>query len=250
MKPDLTSILHDWPFRPGKVNARLITGDDGRRHVQVRLDVGILQMQVRGRPDGTRPEGFESLLEYYEAWVEEPGGEGAEGRLLSPDDCRLLRDEAVQFYHRYIALLILTEYEGVYRDTTRNLRVLDLCREYAEREDDQQVLEQFRPYLVMMRCRALASQCVTDDEPKAALFVIDHGLEEIRAMYDEAGQAEDYDQSSEVTLLRGMRAELMKKLPASQKTELKQRLQQAIEAENYELAAILRDELNNLRDHA
>jgi protein-arginine kinase activator protein McsA len=36
------------------------------------------------------------------------------------------------------------------------------------------------------------------------------------------------------------------KLPISQKAELKQRLQRAIETENYELAAILRDELKQL----
>jgi excinuclease UvrABC helicase subunit UvrB len=102
----------------------------------------------------------------------------------------------------------------------------------------------------MMRSRALASQCVADDEAKAALFVIDQGLEEIRRGFDDAGQAEDFEQASEVALLRGMRAELVKKLPSSQKSELNKRLQEAIEAENYELAAILRDELNNLKDHA
>jgi protein-arginine kinase activator protein McsA len=41
----------------------------------------------------------------------------------------------------------------------------------------------------------------------------------------------------------------MKKLPASQKSELRHRLEEAIRAENYELAAILRDELRNLKEH-
>jgi protein-arginine kinase activator protein McsA len=34
----------------------------------------------------------------------------------------------------------------------------------------------------------------------------------------------------------------------SQKAELRQRLQKALETENYELAAILRDELKNLKE--
>ena len=52
----------------------------------------------------------------------------------------------------------------------------------------------------------------------------------------------------EIQLLRGMRDELMLKLPASQKYELRERLRQAVEQENYELAAILRDELRMMKD--
>ncbi len=251
MTNDLSEILDKWPYEPGQINVRMIEGLDGEPRIQMRLDLGLLQMNVSGRPDGARPHGFESFLEYYESWLDDaPEEEDDDERVLGPEDCRLLRDEAVQYYHRYIALLILTEYEAVYRDTTRNLRVLDLCREYAESEEDQAVLEQFRPYLIMMRCRALASQCVADDEAKAAMIVIDQGLEEIRALFDAAGQAEDFERSSEAEVLRGMKSELMKKLPSSQKSELNKRLQEAIEAENYELAAILRDELDNLKDHA
>lgn len=251
MSKDLSTILQEWPYEPGQVNVRLIRGDDGEPRIQMRLDLGILQMEVSGRPDGQRPNAFESLLEQYEASVEEhlPTDE-ADEFALSPEDCRLLRDEAVQYYHRYIAMLILMEYDAVVRDTSRNLRVLDLCRDYAEAEDDQEILEQFRPYLVMMRARAVASQAVADEEPKAALFAIDLGIEEIRRIFDEADAADDFESANETQLLRGMRAELMKKLPASQKSELKQRLQDALAVENYELAAILRDELKNLRDHA
>ena len=251
MTRDLSPILQEWPYEPGQINVRLIRGDDGEPKVQMRLDLGILQMDVSGRPDGHRPNGHDSLLEYYEAASEQhvPAEDGEE-YILSPDDCRLLRDEAVQYYHRYIAMLILSEYDAVVRDTSRNLRVLDLCRDYAETEEDQLILEQFRPYLVMMRARAVASQAVADDEPRAALFSIDQGLEDIRRMFDDSGRSEDYEGASEVQLLRGMRSELVKKLPASQKTELKQRLQDALAAENYELAAILRDELKNLKDHA
>lgn len=251
MSRDLSPILQEWPYEPGQINVRLIRGDDGEPKVQMRLDLGILQMEVSGRPDGQRPNGYESLLEYYEASAEEHvASEEGDEFMLSPDDCRLLRDEAVEYYHRYIAMLILSEYDAVVRDTSRNLRVLDLCRDYAEAEEDQLILEQFRPYLVMMRARAVASQAVGDDEPRAALFALDQGLEDIRRMFDDAGRSEEFEGASEVQLLRGMRSELVKKLPASQKSELKQRLQDALAVENYELAAILRDELKNLKDHA
>ena len=68
-----------------------------------------------------------------------------------------------------------------------------------------------------------------------------HQHEVIRAWYDDMGEPAAYDQSNEVALLRGMRDALVPKLPASQRVELEERLRAAIDAENYELAAILRD---------
>lgn len=255
MSIDLTNLLKEWPYEPGQINVRLIQGDDGEPKIQMRLDLGVLQMEVSGRPDGLRPHGCESLLEYHETRIDQSGeeqeadaAEDAEPPILSEEDCRLLREEAVQYYHRYISLLVLSDYDGVVRDTSRNLRVLDLCRQHAEGEEDRMILEQFRPYITMMKMRALASQMVADDEPKAALFMIDEGLEQIRRQYEEAGRNAEFEESSEVQLLRGMRDELVTKLPASQKHELRERLRRAIEAENYELAAILRDELKMMKE--
>ena len=51
----------------------------------------------------------------------------------------------------------------------------------------------------------------------------------------------------EIQLLVGMRDVLVPRLPSSQRVELEQRLKAAIEAENYELAAVLRDELRMMK---
>ncbi|MBY0311330.1 MAG: UvrB/UvrC motif-containing protein [Phycisphaerales bacterium] len=250
MSLDLSSILDAWPNEPGKMNVRLIEGDDGEPRIQLRIDLGILQLRVSGRPDGLRPYGLESLLEYHEQRLDDHSAEhgSAAGFVLGEDECKELREEAVQYYHRYVCMMVLEEYDGVIRDTTRNLRVLDLCGKYAETEQDRSVLEQFRPYIVMMRSRALASQSLKDDEPKAAIFAIDEGLTSLKTYFSETGQMDTFDESSEVQMLRGMRDALTPKLPVSEKAELKSRLAKAVEQENYELAAILRDELKNLKD--
>ena len=57
---------------------------------------------------------------------------------------------------------------------------------------------------------------------------------------------EAFNQANEVQVLRGMRDALVPKLPMSQRVELEERLRAAIDAENFELAAILRDELRML----
>jgi hypothetical protein len=214
-------------------------------------------MFADGRPDGERPHGHASLLEYYEVQLEqeeEPEFAGEQSRSdklsLAPDDCRLLREEAAQYYQRYFALLALEDFERVVRDTTRNLRVLDLCQKYAQTEEDRNVLEQFRPYITMMRTRAMASQALKDNEPKAAIHALDEGLEALRSYFADSGRPQAFEQSSEVEMLKGMRDALVPKLPVSQKSELRQRLDKALEQENYELAAILRDELKQIKDAA
>ncbi len=273
MSADLTKLLSEWPFEPGKLNVRLIEGEDGESRIQVRLDLGILQMFTEGRPDGVRPQGFDSLLEYHETRLDEfnsqaagagpeasadsdnpaagqaSGGTGGGPRfVLSADECEELRNEAVQYYHRYMALLVIEDFEGVIRDTSRNLRVLDLCANHAETEGDRAAMEQFRPYITMMRARAMASQAIKDNEPKAALHAIDEGLEALKQYFSEQGEPDLFEQSGEVQMLKGMRDALVPKLPVSQKSELRARLSKAIEQENYELAAILRDELRLLKD--
>ena len=247
---DLTRFLRTWPHEAGRINARWITGEDGLEKIQVRIDLGVLQMELCGRPDGARPGGFESLLEYQldrlDRYTRESGS--LAGFVASPDECRALREEAVQYYHRYVALFALGDYPNVVRDASRNLRVIELCRNHGTSETDRTILEQFRPHVIMMRARAEAELAIAQKQPNEAINAIDRGLEEIEAAFEEHEEGESIDQSNDVHLLRGMRDALVPKLPASQRVELQERLRAALDAENYELAAILRDELRLLPD--
>ena len=269
MHRDLSDLLQEWPFEPGKINVRLIQGQDGDPIIQVRLDLGILQMHAGGRPDGQTPHGYDSLLEYHEFRLDEhaaaqidPGppadpdaapepaddksGTEEESFRLTSDECRQLREEASQYAHRFIALLVLEDFEGVVRDTTRNLRVLDILAAHAPTEPDRQSIEPQRAYLTMMRARAMASLAVKDAEPKAAVLALDEGLDALRSVFETQGRANQFETCKEAEALRGMREALVPKLPVSQKAELRARLDEAIMNENYELAAILRDELRML----
>jgi UvrB/uvrC motif len=245
---DLTSLLTSWHYEPGRINVRRITGEDGRQKVQVRIDLGILQMEAEGRPDGERPHGCESLLDHHaqqlQRYVEANGS--PQGFVLSPDECRALREEALQYYHRYVATFALGDYAAVVRDTARNLRLFDLCNAYAAAEDDQATLEQFRAYVITMQTRAKAELALAAGRPKDALAAIDAGLMELRSLFDDPDAEASYETANEVQLLRGMRDALVPKLPTSQRVELQERLRAALDSENYELAAILRDELRML----
>lgn len=251
MEQDLTDLLRSWPLEPGRINVRLLELADGGQKLQVRIELGILQMELDGRPDGARPHGHDSLLEHQRARLEHYRRQtGTDvGFVLSGEECRALREEAVQYYHRYVALFALGQFERVVADTRRNIDVIDLCRQHAATDSDRTILEQLRPAVITMRTRAEAELAVARSATKDALAAIDRGLAELREAYEELDGEEDaarFERSNEAQLLHGMRDAIVPKLPSSQRAELQERLQAAIDAENYELAAILRDELRLL----
>ena len=65
MNNDISSVLGDWEYAPGELRVRKIVGRDGRAKIQVRMDLGVMQLEWDGRPDGVRPKECASLLEYY-----------------------------------------------------------------------------------------------------------------------------------------------------------------------------------------
>src|SRR3954467_13381031 len=90
---DIASALRGWTFEPGQVNVRLIRGNDGRPKLQLRLDLGLLQMELDGRPDGKRPHRAPTELEFQKRKLvshQKRTGSDA-GFILASRDCALLR---------------------------------------------------------------------------------------------------------------------------------------------------------------
>lgn len=240
---DLTGLLASWPYEPGRLTVRRIHGSDDREKLQIRLALGLLQLELDGRPDGARPHGAESLLLHHRARLQ------ADPTNFSLDEaeCRALREEVLLYSHRYVALVSLGEHERVIRDTTRNLEAIALCQRFAGSPQDRVAMQQARPQATMMRARAEAELSIAAGVASDALAVLDRGLNELQTCYEEMGCPERFERANETQLLRGMRDVLIPKLPASQRYELEERLRAALDAENYELAAILRDELRMMR---
>lgn len=245
---DIAPVLRGWDYESGTISVRKITGQDGIPKLQMRLDLGLLQMELTGRPDGARPHGCESLLEYYEAQlVDHKRRNGTElGFHLTTSQCQLLREEAAMYYQRHLSLYILEEFAGVVRDTARNLRVLELCGKYAVEEQDRLILEQYRPYITMMNARAKASILFKARNYREALETVQGGVDTIREFFEQFGQPEAFNDSQEVRLLRTFAREIRKKLPIDPVVKLKNQLARAVKAENYEEAARLRDEIARL----
>lgn len=245
MTEDISQLLEDWPYEPGQVMARVIMGDDGKPRIQLRLDLGILQMEVDSRPDGARPHGAESLLAHYERqldrWRDEHNGD--RGFKLDEQACELLRSEGVMYYHRYLAQFVLRDFEAVERDTLRNLRLMDFFNAYAAEESDRYVMEQYRPYVLMMCARARAYMAIDQRRFKAALALLRNGIAKIKECYVRYGQEELLAESGEIATLRAMAKDVEARIPVNPVLKLRRELGKAVQEERYEDAARLRDQL-------
>jgi hypothetical protein len=247
---DISSLLNQWEYQPGQVVTRRFKAKDGHEQIQLRLDLGLLQMNVEGRPDGKRPFGHGSLFDYYRARLRKhlAAHDGSdEGFKLKAEDCVRLQLEALQYHHRYICLLQLEDYARVIRDAERNLAVFDFVGKHAECEELSWALQQFRAQLLMVLTRARAAQALETEDYAMAVQHVEEGLEQIRAFYREHARTEAAETSGEVQSLETWLEEIRAKRPVSPRERLERALHEAINREDYERAAQVRDALRNLK---
>lgn len=247
---DISDLLEHWDYKPGQVVVRKFKTRDGKEKIQLRVDLGLLQMNTEGRPDGKRPFGYDSLFEFFQTrlyrYLAEHEGNG-EGFRLKPEDCAKLQLEALQYHHRYICLLQLGEYTGVVRDTERNLAVFDFVGKHAGSEELVWSLRQFQPQLLMILTRARAMQSMESGDYAGAVESIERGVEQIRDFYREHSKAELLEQSAEIHSLETWLLELRANRPLSAREKLELALSEAVQREDYEKAAQMRDALRNLK---
>ncbi len=260
---DISPLLREWQFDAEAINVREIEGVDGRLKIQLRLDLGVLQMEVDGRPDGERVHDKPSWLDYFRdrQLAHDAANPDAARFLLESEDCGQLLREGVQYYHRYVSFWHLEKYELCARDTRRNLQLFEFVREHARYDRDKLQFDQWRPYVTMMHARAVATPLVELKQIEAAIGAIDAGIRGIEAFLEEYGQADKAGQLGELVFLKRWRKELTKQSnndsnESSQGDEseddpvdkLTKQLEVAIDEERYEEAAALRDELRRLEE--
>lgn len=248
---DITPILAGWEHDHDELQVRIVAGVDGRDKIQMRIDLGLIQMELEGRPDGRRSGDHESLLDALEAQAiaaKSSGSASAKAFALDTDACAALMREGVQYYHRYLAAFHLQRHDLVIRDTERNLRLFAFVVRNATRQHDKLKFDQYRPYVTMMNTRARSAQALARGDFAAALAVIDNGIEGIRAFLDEYGQAEHEAECFELGFLLRLRREVEEERPVGPVERLEQQLELAIAVEEFEEAARIRDQLLRLRN--
>lgn len=248
MGNDIKPLLDGWPYDPGKLCVRTIKGADGREKVQLRIEMGMLQMELTGRPDGQRPHGYESLLHYYRAKArsaeEKTGSKEEVDFSLDSETCMMLQIEALQYYHRRISFLELEDYERARQDAQRNLDLFDFVKAYAADDEEKLAFEQYRPFVIGHRVRASTLLKLESSDYDGALSDIEEGIEEIQTLYAEFDRPDLVADSEEIEFLKEWADEIRQDRPRSISQDLQDQLKEAVALEDFERAAEIRDRIH------
>ena len=240
-RKDIDHVLHDWPFQPGVISARVVRAEDGRDVLQMRIEMGVLQMEVTHRPDGERPGGADTLLDHLIQEAVHWGGHFQ----LTEEQCFDVDREFLQFYHRRICWLALREFERAVRDADHTLDLMDFVRDHSSDEEWILSHEQYRPFVLFHRTQAAALAQLDKDGPEGAVEEINRGLARIREVFVGAEADDQFEEQAMVGQLRELQEEIRDRYEVGR--TLSEQLADAVAAEHYELAAKLRDQISRRR---
>ena len=126
------------------------------------------------------------------------------------------------------------------RDADHTLGLMDFCKSHSPDEQWTISHEQYRPFVLYHRTKAAALNCMEDDDgAESAIEKINGGLEQMRQLFNEYDADEQFDEDELVQRLTEFRETLREKYSVGR--TLREKLDDAIASEQYELAAELRD---------
>jgi hypothetical protein len=240
MFQDIDAALQGWEFKPGMVQARLVQRRDGRQVIQMRVDLGVLQMEPTGRPDGSHPHGHPTYFDHlkHQAAVAERAGQSF---ALSEEQAEEADREFLQFYHRRISWLALRNYSRAVADADHTLAFMDFVRDHSPGEEFTEAHERYRGFVLFHRTQAAAALAAEANNPEGAIDEIQIGLKQMRDFFANYELEDKMEEDGMVQQLRKME-ESLRKVHNIDAT-LREQLEQAVANEQYETAARLRDEL-------
>jgi hypothetical protein len=252
---DLTAILTAWPLNTKSVNARIITCRDGETQLQIRLDCGILQMFLDGRPDGQRPHKCQTMLEYMERTISTTSKSDKAKKFTRREWTELDR-EMTQYYHRRVGLLTVARnaqeidknmdlaascYRRAVRDAEFTLQAMDFIHEHCDDDEFVEIHERFRPFVLWHRTIAMTQQKILDNDFDLAIEQVKMGMGNIAKVYEDHGLAKWLKHDPSMLELKQLEKQIRKRYNI--KATLDEQLQEALANENYEKAADIRDQL-------
>jgi len=252
MVEDLVALFNEWPHDPNdeSKNVRCVIGEDGRRKLQVRVRCGVFQWEYEGRPDGSTPYGYPSLLDYHRERIErlERQAGSADSLRLDKAEVEEIGEELLDYYHRRVLFFRIDEYQRARSDAEHNLALMDIIRSYVD--DDEAILqhEKWRPFVTMDHARADALVSCQKGAYQECIQKLNRGIDEIAGFYRYHGRDDLIDVSQEIAALKDLKLKLRESygIPLSREEVLeglRDEQAKAIADEDYERAARIRDEI-------
>jgi uncharacterized protein YydD (DUF2326 family) len=140
----------------------------------------------------------------------------------------------------------LSEYQNVINDIEQNLATYDLIEQYAENEEFVNLVYQQIPHLFALKIHAQSLLYLQKGKKQQSIKCIENGLNELIEFYDKTNIEGPPEQSPEINFLKNWLNELRPKPRLTKREKLEKAMQEAIAKEEYEKAAIYRDQLQQL----
>jgi excinuclease UvrABC helicase subunit UvrB len=128
------------------------------------------------------------------------------------------------------------------------LRAFDFVHRYAESEDDQFFLEKWRPYILRINAIAAAMQALEGNNYDGALTLVEQAIDKITNLEELDDETFKFEHERSLTALRDLAGQIRKKRPMTEVEQLERELKQAIELQEFEEAALLRDRIRELKN--
>lgn len=249
MRRDIDDALSGWPYEPepGEVLAREVRTRDGRAVVQIRVELGILQMESHGRPDGVRPHGFSTYLDYLRHRAAgrglAPGGKSPPWT-MSEDQSLEADREFVQYHHRRVAWLSLERHDRALEDADHTLALMDFVHRHGNSPESIASQERLRGLVLFQRTRAAAAIALEGDKPEDAIEAVRDGIDRLaahRRAWEAENEGDETPNGALLEQLKILECDIRKnfKVPKT----LKEQLDEAVSLEDYERAAKIRDQM-------
>lgn len=235
---DIDRVLRGWPFQPGVISARVVRAADKREVLQMRIELGLLQMETTHRPDGERPHGEETYLDHL---IHEATRAG-ESFAISDEQCLEVDREFLQYYHRRICWLALREFDRAVVDADHTLELMDFVATHSSDGEWTASHEQYRPFVLFHRTQAAALAQLEKSGPESAIDELERGMRRMNELLEAEAEAEQSPNNNELVEQLVQLKEWLREHYQLGRT-LSEQLAAAVASEEYELAARLRDEI-------
>ena len=247
MTLDLDELIAGWECPSGELRARIVSGRDGCELLQLRIDLGMMQMFTDGRPDGERYHGLASARTYAEHELR------VGGQRLTAGDWLELERELLQTNYRRMAFAAAAEdalqagrpddarrlIEHALADVEECLTDLRLLKQHEPAREDSASLE---ATLVFDQARLGSQLHVIDGRFEDAIEKAETGAVALDALLSGLGcDDEQRDADPGLRYLWRLGDQLRQEYGIAR--TLHEQLAEALENEDFETAAQIRDEL-------
>jgi hypothetical protein len=238
-RQDIDVILRGWEYQPGVISARIVQAADGREIYQMRIELGVLQLESTGRPDGLHPH---EAPTYFD-WIRQQADQADEPFVLTEEQCFEVDREFLQYYHRRICCLALRQFGQAVADADHTLAMMEFIVNHSPDPQWTASHEQYRPFVLFHKTQAATMVVLENSGAEGAIEELENGLKLIREVFAKNNAEDDFEQDELVGHLRELKESLRNQYHVG--PTLAEQLAEAVAAEQYERAARLRDEIAN-----